>query len=211
VIKIFIVGITGKIASGKSTVAVMLSNKLPECRILELDSIGKEIYNKDQAVLLKLRDCFGGCVFREDGTVDYKALASIVFSSKESLENLNRIMIPEIEKVVRNCVEKFREEKIVKFLIIDAAILFNTDIYKYCDFIIIVKSDIKKRCRLLMKNRSMDQDEAMARIRGQHIKLKRNIGRAEGCSIENSKDKECLRSEVDRISGAILKLSVAPG
>lgn len=204
-IDIYIIGITGKIASGKSTVADMLGRKLYCSKIIDVDTTAKEIYKRNPVVLEKLKDCFGDNIFY-DGKICFKRLGEIVFSSKDDLEKLNFIMVPEIEKELKRQINLLKKdkEKSINFLIIDAAILFNTRIYNYCDFIILIKADIKKRCKILIQKNSVCIEDAMLRIKGQHIRLKR---KSIDYIIENKLTKKELEAEVDNIVSTLKEKS----
>jgi len=199
---IYIIGVTGKTACGKTTVAKMLSKKLERSFVYDIDLEAKNIYKKNKSVLLKLREYFGNSIFLDDNNIDFKKLALIVFNSKIELEKLNRIMIPLIDENVKKFVSKLKKENNWDFLIIDAAILFSLDIYNYCNFIILVKSNIKKRCKLLMEKNLINLNEALIRIKGQYIKIKKNNI---NYIVENTKDLESLENEVDKVKEIILK------
>ncbi len=205
-IKIYIIGVVGKIASGKTMVANLLQNLLKDSYILNVDSLAKEIYNLKKDVIYKLKDCFGSCVFNSKNKLNFNKLGEIVFSSKSNLEKLNKIMLPEIDKIIINFINKAHKEGNIKFLIIDAAILFSLTAYKYCNYIIYVKSDIKKRIKRLMAKNNISEHEAVLRIKGQYIKLKRKLINYQ---INNTRDLKYLESEIYNITKEILNKNAA--
>ena len=163
---IYVIGITGKMASGKSTVCSYLKEFIRGAAALDVDSLAKEIYCENPGLVERLKTCFGECILSPDGLVDYKSLGRIVFSSKDDLEKLNNIMADEIFKKIEEFLKKNKE---LKCVIIDAAILFNNDIYKLCDVIIRVTADKRKRLKLLTNKAGLPESEAILRIEGQHI------------------------------------------
>jgi dephospho-CoA kinase len=164
---IYIIGIAGKMASGKSTVCSYLKGFIPETAVLDVDSLAKEIYCENPGLVDRLKACFGECILDPDGLVDYKSLGRVAFSSKDDLEKLNNIMAGEILKKIEAFLKKNME---IKCVIIDAAILFNIGINKLCDIIIWVTADKQKRLKLLKNKTGMAESEAIMRIEGQHIK-----------------------------------------
>jgi dephospho-CoA kinase len=143
-------------------------------------------------------------VIKDGSEVNFKELAFKVFSSEENLNKINSLMFPEIKKEVESIVENIRKNKKIKYLIIDAAVLFDSGIYSLCDFIILVKSSLKKRCRLLMEKNSMDYGEAMFRLKGQRINIKRKFL---ACTLSNTGDKKKLEDEIGEIAHMITGLS----
>ncbi len=145
-------------ASGKSTVCSYLKEFIRETAVLDVDTLAKEIYCENPGLVERLKACFGECILGPDGSVDYKSLGRIVFSSKDDLEKLNSIMADEILKKIKEFIKKNTE---IKCVIIDAAILFNNGIYKLCDLIIWVTADKRKRLKLLKGKTGLTESEAI--------------------------------------------------
>jgi len=167
VIKIFVIGIAGRTGSGKSTAAGYLQSCLKDSLLIDADKIAKEIYFSDKSAREQVSTCFGDFVLKADGRIDYRKLGKLVFSSKEKLCSLNDIMLPRIESAIK---EKLRLNSDKKYLIIDAAILFNSGIHKICDFIIWVRAGRKRRQEMLAEKSGLTADEIMLRIEGQMVK-----------------------------------------
>jgi dephospho-CoA kinase len=194
---IYIIGIAGKMASGKSTVCSYLKEFIPETVVLNVDSLAKEIYCENPGLVERLKACFGECILSPDGYVDYKNLGRIVFSSKDDLEKLNNIMADEIIKKI----QEFLKKNIgVKCVIIDAAILFNIGINKLCDLIIWVTADKRKRLKLLKNKTGMPKSEAIMRIEGQHIKY---IKKLVDFTIRNNGSKISLEKKIFELAEKI--------
>lgn len=194
---IYVIGITGKMASGKSTVCSYLKEFIGETAVLDVDSLAKEIYCENTGVVERLKTCFGECILSPDGLVDYKSLGRIVFSSKDELEKLNEIMADEILKKIKEFLKKNTKFKCV---IIDAAILFNNDIYKLCDAIIRVTADKQKRLKLLKNKTGLSESEVILRIEGQHIKY---IKKSVDFTIVNEGSKISLRKKIFELAEKI--------
>ncbi|MCL4416076.1 MAG: dephospho-CoA kinase [Actinobacteria bacterium] len=192
--KLVILGITGKTASGKSTVGRYLKKQIGDTHLIDVDKVAKEIYCKNQNVKLELVQCFGEDVCSFDGAVNYKLLAEKVFSSKKELDRLNNLMFGLIEQEIQKIIKANRDKKCI---IIDAAILFSSNLYKLCDYIIWVKADRKRRDDFLkLKNKHFSDKDIKLRIEGQHIKIIKKLVNFE---IRNDKSVEYLYNRVNAI------------
>jgi dephospho-CoA kinase len=187
---IYIIGIAGKMASGKSTVCSYLKEFIPETAVLDVDSMAKEIYCENPVLVERLKACFGKGIISPEGLVDYKSLGRIVFSSKDDLEKLNNIMADEIVIKIQEFLKKNTE---IQCVVIDAAILFNIGIHKLCDLIIWVTAEKRKRLKLLKNKTGMPESEAILRIEGQHIKY---IKKSVDFTIKNDGSKISLRKKI---------------
>lgn len=190
-----IIGITGKTGSGKSTAASYLNSRLQDSMILDADRIAKDVYRENKNVVGKLRFCFGEDIADCDDKVDYKKLGSIVFADCSKMEKLDEIMLPLIEEKVKEYILKNNSKS--GYMIIDAAILFKSKIYKYCNKIILVKSDLKnRRKRLKNKNNSLSESDLEDRLKNQKIII---IGKKIDFIIENNSKKEDLYEKLEKV------------
>lgn len=154
-----IIGLTGGIGSGKTTVAHFF------------EALGVPVYYADdrakavletEKVSEEVRSYFGDVVFSSEG-IDRKKLASVVFNDKEKLEVLNGIVHPAVG-------EDFREwlsEQTSAFIIREAAILFESGSYKDCDQIITVTAPVETRIERVMKRNGTSREEVLARMENQ--------------------------------------------
>jgi len=121
-----LVGVTGGIGSGKSTVCAMLAEM--GCELFEADRIAKELQVEDPEVIRGIEKLFGPDVYSRDASgkllIDRKAIAAIVFSEPEKLAALNRLIHPKVREAFVNEVKRCaREGK--RILCKEAAILFE--------------------------------------------------------------------------------------
>jgi len=195
-----IIGITGKTGSGKSTAAFFLKSALPDSMILDVDSIAKNIYKENLEIVEKLKICFGEEIADCDNNIDFGKLGGIVFSDCSEMKKLDKIMFPLIEKKISEYI--FINSPVLRYLIIDAAILFNSNIYKYCNKIILIKSDLKKRRnRLVNKNRNLSETELENRLRNQRVRI---IKDKVDFVIENNSGKKDFETKLENIIGSLL-------
>ncbi|MGB9813742.1 MAG: dephospho-CoA kinase [Thermovenabulum sp.] len=160
-----VIGLTGGIASGKSTVSNILREK--GAYIIDADEISKALVEPGKPAYKEIVEFFGKEILNEDGTIKRKKLGKIVFADTEKLSVLNSIthpkIIEEIEKKLKECRE--RDEKVV---VIDAALLIELGLYKLADEVWLVVVDEKTQLeRLLKRDRFLEPKEAKDRIRAQ--------------------------------------------
>ena len=122
------IGITGGIGSGKSTVCGIFKNLgVP---VFNSDEAARKLVNENKDVNLALRAAFGDDMFFSDGNLDRKRLAKLVFNNPPELEKLNAIIHP----LVYREFNKFCEEhKKAKYVVKEAAILFETKVHQHLD------------------------------------------------------------------------------
>jgi len=155
------VGITGGIGSGKSTVCRMFSTLgIP---VFEADVVAKQIQNNDPDIRRQLINLFGTEVYLADHTVDRKYLASIVFNNPYLLQQLNAIIHPAVREEFNN----WCNQQQTAYVLLEAAILFESGLYKQMDKSIAVITDEAERVERVMKRDNISQELVMQRIRNQ--------------------------------------------
>jgi dephospho-CoA kinase len=162
-----VLGVTGKIASGKSMVAEIIKEIKKEASIIDVDEVAKGIYPENPGVLKELKDLFGEDIFGPKDCLVFRLLAEKVFSSKRRLMKLNKLMFPLIKKEVKGILES---KSAVNYIVIDAAVLFGCGLDKFCDYIILVESPLEKRKKRL-RSLSLAEDEIKLKVEGQYIEI----------------------------------------
>ncbi len=160
-----IVGVTGGIASGKTTVARELERQ-GAVRI-DADRIGRDVVDRMPQVRQVLREAFGDSVFAEDGSLDRSRLAGLVFSDSEALEELNRIVHPHLLAEIRSRGNAFRREADGGVLVIDAALLVEWGGGVGVDYLVVVQSDSERQIERLRDRDGLSREEAVRRIGSQ--------------------------------------------
>ncbi|MBL7884254.1 MAG: dephospho-CoA kinase [Bacteroidia bacterium] len=156
------VGITGGIGSGKSTV----------CKVFELlgapvyyaDDEAKKMLDFDTSIKSNLIYLFGNSVLNDEGTIDRKKLASIVFNDKAKLEKLNSIIHP---AVASHFEEWCQLNKSALFIIKEAAILFESNAYKQVDKIITVVAPVELKIERVLKRDATTKEDVLNRMANQ--------------------------------------------
>jgi dephospho-CoA kinase len=174
-----IIGIVGKSGSGKSSISKMLSNKYNFDSIIDADKICHAMYNDPDSLAKELLTkqfgkgilTFDDSSYIYDNIVDREKLGKIVFGNKNKMKLLNRIMLPLIEwEIGWLIMEQFRENNNIIF--VDGALLLDTKIKEYCDYIIYVEADRKIRLERLIFQRGMKKDIANKMVDAVNINKK---------------------------------------
>lgn len=160
-----VIGLTGGIASGKSTVAQMFQ----QCGItvVDADVIAKEAVEQGMPAYQKIAETFGEGVLLETGDIDRRKLGEIVFANEEKRMQLNAIVHPEVRKMMI----KQRDEAIragERFVVLDIPLLYESGLERLTDKVIVVWVPRELQLERLMKRNQLNEDEALKRIHAQH-------------------------------------------
>ena len=156
----FVLGVTGGIGSGKSEVTGYFRDHL-DASVCLADSIGAKLQEKDGPAYAPIVGAFGEDILYEDGRLDRKKLASIVFNNTEQLEILDNIVHPLVANCVQNEMERSREEG-KKIFVLESAILIEVGYKQFCDEVWFVKAPERTRIKRLTETRNMTETQALA-------------------------------------------------
>ncbi len=168
-----VIGITGGIASGKSTIAEILSSL--GANVVDADKICHQLINTDD-IAQKITKKWGNHLQNEDGEIKRHELAKIVFSAKKDVYALNKIIHPEVIKHIRNRIEKLKNDATTKAIVLDAALLVESNLIDICDVIIFAdtKRDMCKRRAATGRKWSSDEIDKRESYQGLLLE-KKNI------------------------------------
>jgi dephospho-CoA kinase len=189
---VLLVGLTGGIAAGKSTVSAMLAERGAE--IIDADHIARRVVMPGAPAWCKIREHFGPDVLFADGTIDRQALADIVFADKSKLALLNEITHPEIFKQIAERLEDASGRDVV--VILDAALLIETGLSDNVDVLVVVHSPREAQLARLA-GKGLEAREASARMDAQ-LPPEQRLARAD-MVLENSGSVEELGKRVDEV------------
>lgn len=162
--RLFIHGLTGGIATGKTHACSVLQSL--GATILNADLLAHQCYLPNTPANEKLRQAFGSSIFTSDGSVDRAKLGKLVFSEKEELQKLNKIMFPAIER--RTNEELARLEKDGrKWVVVEAAVLFDARWERWMDEVWCMVVDPAIAKKRLMERNGFTAAEAESRINAQ--------------------------------------------
>jgi len=159
-----IIGLTGGIASGKSTVSAIL--KRLGARIIDADEVARRVLEKGQPALRKIIHHFGTTILNEDGSLNRKKLGEIVFNDKGKLKKLNEITHPEIEKLTKKLFEMERKRGTSR-IVYDCPLLIEGNLMDMVDEIWLVYVDQETQIERLMDRDGFSKEEALKRITSQ--------------------------------------------
>jgi dephospho-CoA kinase len=187
---VLLVGLTGGIGSGKSTVSAMLAERGAE--IIDADRIAREVVLPGTPAWCKIRDHFGPEVLLADGHIDRAALAGKVFADPAKLALLNQITHPEIFARIADRLEELHGRRVV--VVLDAALLLETGLAQRVDVLIVTHSPTEVRVERL-DARGLGADQARARMASQ-LSDEERLAKAD-LAIDNSGTFEDLAEQVD--------------
>jgi dephospho-CoA kinase len=155
-----IIGLTGGIGSGKTTIAqLFITEGIP---VYFADTEAKKVMHYPETIQLVVEAL--GNDFIKNNVIDTKALAAIVFNDPEKLQKLNGILHPLVKKDFENWVKLNSAQP---FVIKEAAILFESGSYQYCDKIITVVASEDTRIKRVMERDHCSKEQVLERIKNQ--------------------------------------------
>ncbi|VDI01214.1 dephospho-CoA kinase [Mytilus galloprovincialis] len=192
----FLVGLTGGIATGKSTVSKILSEECG-CLILDADLIAREVVLPGTKAWKTIRTQFGDEVFHENGELNREKLGQIIFADASKRRLLNSITHPEIYKsILWKILKAFVRGR--QFVILDLPLLFETGkLLPYASYIVVVSCSEEQQKERLMKRNTLSKEDADQRI-GSQMSLAEKRRQATYI-IDNDADIEYTRQQVKNI------------
>ena len=157
----FLVGLTGNIGSGKSTVAQLLSER--GATIIDADVLARRAVEQGTEGFRAIVERWGTSILAPDGTIDRSALRRIVFGNQAELEQLNAIVHPEVERMRAALVEQARQRG-DRLVVCDIPLLFERRMTEEFDRIVLVDAPRPVRLERLVRERGLRETEAMNMI-----------------------------------------------
>jgi len=159
------VGLTGGLACGKSFVGQALADM--GCRLLQADQLGHEmLVPGGEAYAPVLRE-FGPGILGENGAIDRRALASLVFGNPERLALLNSFIHPTVQRYEEEWMARVAAEDPHAIAVVEAAILIETGSYKRFEKLVVVVCDDEQQIERSIKRDGVSREEVLARLRRQ--------------------------------------------
>ncbi len=189
----FVLGLTGGIASGKSTVShYFLEKNIP---VVDADLIAKEVVEPRTPGLAKIISHFGSSILTATGELDRKKLGVIIFNNEEERVELNNILHGEIERRVDQLLSDLKQED-YPLIIMDIPLLYEVDYQYKCDEVMTVFVSQKTQINRLMIRNSLSNEQAMDRINSQMPLIDKAL--LSDVIIDNEGSIENTRLQVDR-------------
>ena len=186
-----VIGLTGSLGTGKSTVAAMFAKR--GARIIDADAITRDLLAPGKKCVKKVVKIFPGVILNAS-TVNRSELAKIVFNNPRELQKLTDILYPEALKVVKSLLSRYKHES---FVILDVPLLFESGWDKITDTTIVVKALRSQQIQRAQKRLGITRSDFMRRLAHQ-MPLREKCDMAD-IIIDNSHDLMQTRTQVDAI------------
>lgn len=160
----YILGLTGGISSGKSTVSNYFLEK--EIPAIDADLVAKEVVEPRTPGLARVVAHFGSKILTPSGELDRKALGNIIFNDGQKREDLNQILHGEIGEVIEKRINDLKQEG-KELIVLDIPLLFEADYESECDEIMTVFVSEETQKERLMKRDDINEEAALAKINSQ--------------------------------------------
>lgn len=159
-----VIGLTGSIATGKSTVSLMFDDfGIP---VIDADKVARQVVEPGEKAYNDIVHTFGEHIVKEDNTLDRQKLGSIVFADEEKRKKLNSIIHPEIRKKILHDRDQLVKQG-VRSVVLDIPLLYESKLTHYVDKVIVVSVDAKVQLERLMARNNFTEEEARQRISSQ--------------------------------------------
>ncbi len=159
-----IIGLTGGIATGKSSVAKLF--RRVGFRVIDADNLYKELSKPGNVLYNKLIAAFSSSIVGADYDIDWKRLGAMVFADESARKRLNEITHPLVREEIDRQIEIGRKAN-EAFLVLEIPLLFETGNQAICDATVVVKTDPETQLRRLMARDVIDREAALRKIRAQ--------------------------------------------
>ncbi|MDP8992625.1 MAG: dephospho-CoA kinase [Actinomycetota bacterium] len=188
-----VVGLTGGIGSGKSTVAAMLARR--GAAVVDADVVAHEVVEPGGPAYGPVVDRFGPAVVRPDGSIDRERLAALVFADPGALSDLNAIVHPAVRAVMAERVEEMADQD--RVVVLDIPLLVESR-RSYPDLagVVVVDCPVETAVWRLVEQRGMDEEAARVRLSAQASREER-LAEADFV-IDNAGPLDHLEAEVER-------------
>jgi dephospho-CoA kinase len=148
------IGLTGNMGSGKTTVSKVF--EVLGIPIFYADDAAKEVMVTDAILISGIKSAFGDKAYFDDGTLNRKYIAGIVFNDSKQLAKLNSLVHPATFRAFDAWVKGISG---VSYVLKEAALLFESDSYKLCDYTIMVQAPLETRIKRVMQRDGLARDE----------------------------------------------------
>ncbi|KAL3894588.1 MAG: hypothetical protein SGPRY_013768, partial [Prymnesium sp.] len=200
-----VVGLTGGIACGKSTLSQLLREKY-ELRVIDADAISHDLLSSPSLATRRLIAAFGRQIANPDGSIDRKKLGRVVFGDRAMRKKVERIQNPHIAwAIFLRLLTHFLTGRSV--VLIDAPLLFESGLHRVCSCVLAVQVDPQLQLERLMARDRAGEADARSRILAQKMSGEEKARRADVCLPNNQGEAE-LESSLARVAPSLLHCSL---
>jgi len=193
-----IIGITGGVGAGKSSVLNYINEKC-KCRIVLADDVGNEVKLPGEICYNRLVELLGRDILDEEGYIDKLKMAEAIFSDEELLLQVNAIIHPAVEEYILREIRKEKEAGELDFFFVEAALLIECGYGKHVDELWYIYASEEVRRARLKAGRAYSDEKISAIMQGQLAE--EEFRKACAVVIDNSGDMEETKKQIDKILG----------
>ncbi len=188
-----LVGLTGGLGAGKSTVAGMLAGR--GAIVVDADHLARDAIAPGTPGHRKVLEIFGDEVVSASGEIDRETLARVVFADREKRRALESVTHPEVFRLLAEIVETYRDTQAI--VVFDAALIIESGFHEACDVLVVVSAPPEQQVERVARERGMSGAEATSRLAAQ-LSPERREALAD-IVVRNDGDLAALEAEVDRL------------
>ncbi len=146
VILVKVIGLTGSIGSGKSTVAKRLQEQF-HAYVISSDEVAKQLMEPGQISYKLIVEHFGTEILNEDASINRKMLASVVFADNDKLILLNSLTHPYVEQEILDTIQTVKTDKKYRMIVVETALLFQANYDRFCDakWVVVANDDVRRQ------------------------------------------------------------------
>ena len=193
------VGLTGGIATGKSTVGLMFVEL--GCHLIDADHISHQLFQPGEEVYSAVIQAFGERILSADRTINRKVLGEIVFNDAEARKKLNQLVHPAVVQRQRDWLNEMEARDPGGISIVDATLMIEVGTYKNYDKVIVVTCRPEIQKQRLRTRSGLSEEEIEARVRSQ-MPLEEKVKYADFV-IDNSGDLPDTRRQVEQVNSKL--------
>lgn len=189
-----VIGLTGGIGSGKSTVSQYLAEL--GAVILDADKVGHEAFKPNTEAWYEVVATFGKQILTPGGEVNRKKLGEIVFNNAESLSRLNQIMHPRMYDIIKAQIEEYRRQR-ADVVVLEAAVLLEANWTSLVDEVWVTVASEATVLKRIKQQRGLEETQTLARIRSQ-LSTEKRVKHAD-VVINNDGDRDEVQVKVNEL------------
>lgn len=189
-----VIGITGSSGSGKTTLSKIL-NQQEEVKVIDADKIVKQMSVPGAEYLNAIKNTFGKEILLDDGNLNRKELANIIYNDDKAREKLNNLTFKYVVDEILKRINNINDEKI-KIVVIDAPLLFESGLEKCCDSVIALIADKKLKIKRICQRDNIDEKTAESRL---NIQQTDEFYTKKADYVIINKENCDLKTEIDKI------------
>lgn len=193
--RMIVLGLTGGIATGKSTVAQMF--KRYGAFIIDADQLARDVVRPGQPAWREIVKAFGEDILNPNRSINRRALGEIVFHNRRRLRRLERIIHPRVAKAQQRLALKIAQRSPEAIIVYEVPLLFESGAHKRVDKIVVVTADRETQIARLKRRNGLTRAEALRRIKHQ-MPLSHKVRRAD-VVLDGTGNKATVKQEVRRL------------